>query len=266
MNPGYYHLSYVEVGIAASLVLVNGAISAALQLGLGARLLIASARLVVQLLLIGLVLEWVFALEHWSATVGIAVVMVLIAGVAAVNRTEHRYPGIWVSSVVSMWASSWVVMAVALAAIIPVEPWYAPQYTIPLLGMVLGNTLNGVSLGLERVGEELSARRGQVETLLALGATRWEAARGPVRRALRTGMVPTLNAMSVAGIVSLPGMMTGQMLGGVEPMEAVKYQIVIFFLIAAATALGTLGAVLLTYRRLFTADHQFLYGLLTDKR
>ena len=152
-----------------------------------------------------------------------------------------------------------LVAAVALFVIVPARPWYSPQYAIPLLGMILGNTLNGISLGLDRLGGELSARRGQVETLLALGATRWEAARQPAQQAVRTGMIPLINSMMVVGIVSLPGMMTGQLLVGVNPLQAVRYQIVIMFLIASGTALGTVGVVLLSYRRLFGHDHQFLY-------
>jgi putative ABC transport system permease protein len=128
--------------------------------------------------------------------------------------------------------------------------------------MILGNTLNGVSLGLDRLGGELSGKRDQVEALLALGATRWEAARGPIRQAVRTGLIPTINAMMVVGIVSLPGMMTGQLLAGTSPVEAVKYQVVIMFLIASGTALGTVSVVLLSYRRLFNEDHQFLDSLL----
>ena len=98
----------------------------------------------------------------------------------------------------------------------------------------------------------------QVETLLALGATRWEASRTAIQQAVRTGMIPTINTMMIVGLVSLPGMMTGQLLAGMDPLDAVKYQIVIMFLIAAGTSLGTFSIVLLGYRRLFTLDHQFL--------
>ena len=145
-----------------------------------------------------------------------------------------------------------------------VRPWYTPQYAIPLLGMILGNTLNGVSLGLDRLGSELVGKRDQVEGLLALGATRWEAARPLVQQAVKTGLIPTINAMMVVGIVSLPGMMTGQLLAGTSPVEAVKYQIVIMFLIASGTALGTVLVVLLSFRRLFNEDHQFEGTLLTS--
>ena len=255
----YMNLSYYQVGLAAVLILINGAISALLGLNLGRRLFLAAVCTVVQLLLVGLVLEWVFRLDRWYVVLGLMLVMTVMGGTVSIRRVHFRYPGIWLSSIVSVWASSWIMAAVALLVIVPVRPWYSPQYAIPLLGMILGNTLNGISLGLDRLGGELSAKRGQVETLLALGATRWEAARQPVQQAVRTGMIPLINSMMVVGIVSLPGMMTGQLLAGVNPLQAVKYQIVIMFLIASGTALGTVGVVLLSYRRLFGADHQFLY-------
>jgi putative ABC transport system permease protein len=254
-------LSYLQVGLATLLILINGALSVLLKLGLGRRLLLAAACTVVQLLLIGFVLEWVFRVDRWYVVVALMLAMTLVAGVAATRRTQVRYPGIWVRSVASVWGSSWLIGALAIAFIVRVRPWYTPQYAIPLLGMILGNTLNGVSLGLDRLGGELTGRRSQVEALLALGATRWEAARPSIQQAVRTGLIPTINAMMVVGVVSLPGMMTGQILAGADPVEAVKYQIVIMFLIASATALGTVSAVLLTYRRLFNDRHQFIDAL-----
>lgn len=259
MRSEYYTLSNWQLAWAAALVLINVGISLALRLGLEWRLTVAAVRTVAQLLLIGLVLEWVFAHATWPLVLGMLIVMTVIAGVAAVRRADRRYAGIWFDSVVSVWASTWFVSALALTLIVPVQPWWRPQYAIPLAGMIMGNALSGISLGLDRLGEFLTSRRGEVETLLALGATRWEAARGPIRESLRTAMIPTINSMIVVGIVALPGMMTGQLLAGVSPLEAVKYQIAILFLIAAGTALGAVGVVLLSYRRLFNSSHQFLY-------
>jgi putative ABC transport system permease protein len=258
MNDGYIPLNYWQVGLAALLVLLNGAISVTLRLGLERQLAMATIRMTVQLLLVGLILEWVFTLQGWYAVVALGSLMTLVAGISAVQRTKRRFSGVWMSSILSVWASSWLVAGIALLGIVQVQPWYRPQYAIPLLGMILGNTLSGISLGLDRFGSELAIRRDEVETLLALGATRWEAARNVVSEAIRTGMIPTLNAMMVTGIVSLPGMMTGQLLSGVDPMQAVKYQLVIMFLIAAGTALGTMGVVLLSYRRLFNDRHQIV--------
>jgi putative ABC transport system permease protein len=265
MGKAYIELSYFQVSLAAILIVINGAISILLKLGLERRLLVAAVCTVIQLLLIGFVLEWVFRLDRWYVVVAMMSIMTLVAGIAAIERTGVRYPGIWVRSVAATWASSWVVAALALFVIVRVRPWYTPQYAIPLLGMILGNTLNGVSLGLDRLGSELSGKRDEVESLLALGATRWEAARRPIQQAVKTGLIPTINAMMVVGIVSLPGMMTGQLLAGTSPVEAVKYQIVIMFLIASGTALGTVLVVLLSFRRLFNDDHQFVRALLDER-
>ncbi len=264
-SASYLELSYGRLGLAAALILLNAGLSMALRLGIERRLLIAAVRTIVQLLLVGLVLEWVFGLDRWYAVVGIAMVMVLAAGRAAIGNVSRRYRGVWLDGLLAMTLSSWAVTALALTAIVRPEPWYLPQYAIPLLGMMLGNSLNGVSLGLERLGEELATGRERVDGLLALGATRWESAAEPLRSATRTGLVPITNSMMVVGIVSLPGMMTGQLLSGVSPVEAVKYQVMIMFLIATSTALGTVVVTLLAYRRLFSRDHQFLRSRLVRR-
>jgi putative ABC transport system permease protein len=261
MNSQYIELQFWQLGLAAALILASGTISLLLGLGLERRLGIASVRTVVQLLLVGLVIDWIFMPGRpYVFVVGLMLAMTLIAGASAVGRTGRRYPGIWVDAIVSMWASSWLIAAVGLFAIVQIDLNSLARYGIPLLGMVLGNTLNGISLGLDRLGEELESRRDEVETLLAFGATRWEAARQPIQQAIRTGMIPIINSMMVVGLVSLPGMMTGQLLAGADPIQAVMYQIVIMFLIAAGTSLGTFAVVLLAYRRTFNRDHQFVRG------
>lgn len=258
MSAEYIDLSYGQVALAAVLVLVNGVLSMVLRLGLGGQLVVASVRLSVQLIAVGFVLRWVFSLQQWYVVVALALLMTIVAGLAAVQRADHRYRGAWLTSIGSVGLASWSITAVALLAIVGVEPWYRPQYAIPLLGMIMGNALTGISLGLDRCLSILDSERGQVEAWLALGATRWEASRSAVRAAVRTGMVPTINAMMVAGIVSLPGMMTGQLLAGVDPLDAVQYQIVIMFLIASSTAIGTTASVMLAQRHMFDADHRFV--------
>lgn len=262
----YVEISFLHVALAALLILINGGISVALQLKLERTLAIASLRTIVQLLLLGLVLEWVFGFDRWYVVVGMGAIMTLIAGTTAATRNTRRFKGIFAVSIFSVWISAWLVTAFALFVVFRgTEKWYQPQYAIPLLGMVLGNTLNGITLGLSTLTETMVTRREQMESLLALGATRWEAAREPIRHAVTTGMIPIVNAMMVVGLVSLPGMMTGQLVSGMDPMQAVKYQIVIMFLIAAATALGTMGVVVLSFLRLFNADHQFLHGKIVNK-
>ncbi len=258
-------LSLWDVALAALLIVVNGAVSLLLKLDLERKLAWAAVRTVVQLLAIGYVLAWVFAYDRWYVVLPLMILMTLIAGFAGAGRGTLTYAGQRADSILSIWASAWLVAAVGLFAVIRIRPWYEPQYAIPILGMILGNTLTGVSLGIERMTEELTARRDRVDMALALGATRWEAAQGPARQAVRAGMIPTLNQMAVVGVVSLPGMMTGQVLAGQSPLQAVRYQIVIMFLIAASSALGTVGAVLLTYRRLFSPEHRFLASRLIER-
>ncbi|MGF6757944.1 ABC transporter permease [Paraburkholderia sp. GAS42] len=265
MNQGLQNLSLWDVGIAALLIVVNGAVSVVLKLDLERKLAWAAVRTIVQLLAIGYVLGWVFAYDRWFVVLPLMILMTLIAGFAGADRGLRTYAGQRADSIMSIWVSSWLVAAVGLFVVIRIHPWYEPQYAIPILGMILGNTLTGVSLGIERMTEELTARRDRVDMALALGATRWEAAQGPARQAARAGMIPTLNQMAVVGVVSLPGMMTGQVLAGQSPLQAVRYQIVIMFLIAASSALGTVGAVLLTYRRLFSAEHRFLASRLIER-
>ncbi len=263
----YSEITYWQVALASGLIVVSGAISILLRLRMEKSLLIASLRTVVQLVLVGFVLQWVFHLDRWYVVVGLGCLMTFVAGLTAAHRNQRRYPGIWFNTILSIWASSWSVTAFALLAVLQgIDHWYQPQYAIPLLGMVLGNTLNGISVGLNTYTEALVAHRDRVESLLALGATRWEASRSTAQHAIRTGMTPIINSMMVVGIVSLPGMMTGQLISGMAPLQAVKYQIVIMFLIASATALGTVGVVMLSFLRLFNSDHQFLSRSISSKR
>lgn len=240
-----------QVALAAALMLISVLLSAWLKLGLGREILISGVRMTVQLLLVGLILGGVFQLNTPLPILGIGLIMTLLAAQAASARPKQRYAGLFLDSFVAVFGSSFVLTGLALSGILRVQPWFEAQYAIPILGMVLGNTLTGVALSLDRFTSDLSARRGEVDARLSLGATRWEAAHDLIKTALRTGMMPTLNSMAVMGIVSLPGMMTGQILAGESPQNAVRYQIIIMFVLAASAALGSLCAVLLAYRALF---------------
>jgi putative ABC transport system permease protein len=259
-------ISYQGLLVSGGFIVVAGLVSFALRLGVESRLWIASVRTVVQLGLLGLVLKWVFEQREWYLVTAVLASMVINAGIAAVRRTERRFAGIWASGLVAVTMSSVLTAFVVLALVVQVRPWYEPRYAIPLLGMVLGNTLTGLSLCLDRVMADLDEKRDQVEGWLALGATRWEACRPFVGDAVRTGMIPIVNSMSVVGIVSLPGMMTGQILAGAAPQDAVRYQIVVMFMIAGATSLGALLAGMLAFRRLVTADHQLAHHRLRKLR
>ncbi len=242
--------------LASTLVLVAVATSLALQLGVARRLLIGAVRTVVQLVLIGLVLEEIFALERAWVVVALLVAMLLFAGREVVARTDRRYRGVWLDAVLTMAVVGAGIGSVVTQVVVGADPWYEPRYTIPLVGMILGNTLNGVSLCLERVLDHLSSRRAEVELRLAYGAARREALRTPIAAAVRAGLVPIVNSMAAVGVVFIPGMMSGQILAGADPLQAVAYQITVMFMLAASNALGAaLIAHLAAYRMLSEEGH-----------
>lgn len=258
-GPGELSLSGWEVGIAALLLLVNALVSWRLGLGLSGRIAISSVRMIIQLVALGLVLKQIFALGSPWPVMGLAAAMTIIAGISAVRRIDHRYRLIYRDAVFSVWVSTWITSGVTIGLVVHPSPWYSPQVVIPLLGMVLGNSLTGISLGMDRFLSEMRNRRDEVEMKLTLGATRWQATGDVFAAATRTAMIPILNTMSVAGIVSIPGMMTGQLLAGAPPVQAVQYQIMIMFVIASAIALGVVLALSLAYRSVTTADHQIAW-------
>jgi putative ABC transport system permease protein len=250
----FIELGPTQLAIAALLVVAAGIVSLVLQLGVERRLATAALRTVIQLGLLGLVLERVFSLRNPLLIVGLLILMTVFAAREAVSRATRRYRGILVDAWLTMAVSCFAVGGIVTSLVVGVEPWYEPQYVIPLLGMILGNSLTGIALGLDSFLDHLDVRSAEVELRLAFGATRHEALAAPLRDAIRTGMIPIINSMAAAGIVSLPGMMTGQILAGSPPMQAVAYQIVVMFMLAAAVAFGAMLVVVLAGRHFMGTD------------
>jgi putative ABC transport system permease protein len=246
-------LTPFDLSLAALLMAALALLSLSMKLRLERQILVAAARTTVQLLLVGLVLKAIFSHVHLGWIALMAAVMLLAAGREVMDRQKRRFIG-WRGfgiGTLSMCISSFTITVLALTVVIEIDPWYEPQYAIPLLGMLLGNTMNGIAIGLDRLTGMARDLRGAIEGRLILGQTAREAIGDIRRESIRGGLIPIINSMSAAGLVSLPGMMTGQILGGNPPMEAVKYQILIMFLIAGGTGFGTMTAVWLGSRRLF---------------
>lgn len=246
-------LSILDLGLAGALVIIGALVVAFLRLDITRALVIAALRATVQLFLIGLVLKALFGSVHLGWVSLMAAIMLSVAGWEVMVRQHRRFRGGWGygTGTVSMFLSSFTVTLFALTAIIQPAPWYHPQYAIPLLGMLLGNTMNGIALGVDRLTEGAWEQRQVIEARLMLGHS-WSEAIGPIRQSsVRSGLIPIINAMATAGVVSLPGMMTGQILAGAPPAQAAKYQILILLLISGGTILGTTVAVWIGSRRLF---------------
>lgn len=254
----YIQLETIDLLLAAVLLLINGALSLALRLRLEIPLAVAAARMVVQLALVALVLEFLFTTVSPWLTLAVAAIMVAFAGREITARQARRFTGGWSYGigVSCMAAAAGIVTLFSLVTQIQADPWYHPQFAIPLLGMVLGNTMTGIALGLDTLTSAAVSEVRAIEARIALGHTRVQALRGVTRQALRSALMPMINAMAAAGVVALPGMMTGQILSGVAPIEATKYQILIMFLIVGGTGLGALTAVLGGVYRLTDERHR----------
>ncbi len=250
---GVISLTAVDLTLAAVLVVALGLVSLPLRLGVGREITVAALRTVIQLTLVGLVLEALFDIGTLTLVALWSVLMLLVAAREVVARQQRRFRGAaaYRIGLSSMFVSSFAVTALTLVVVIGPEPWYTPQYAIPLLGMVLGNTMNGIAVGLDRLTHTAWERRDVIEQRLMLGQRAGEAVDDIRRNATRSGLIPIVNSMAAAGLVSLPGMMTGQILAGVSPVEAVKYQILIMFVITAGTGFGTILAVRLGAAGLF---------------
>ena len=258
-------ISDLHLALSTALVVLAGVVSALLRLGLLGSLLWGTVRTFVQLILLGYVLTHVFAIDHPALVLAIVSLMCLVAARAAVSRLKEAPEKPWGLAVLALGAGTFLVGSVVCGVIIGGERWYTARLVIPICGMILGNSLTGVSLALDRMYGEVRARAREVEVRLSLGYSAWEAIRPHVRTALRAGMTPIINALMVVGLVSLPGMMTGQILAGAEPMTAVRYQIVVMLMIAASVAIGALIVVGLSFRRCFTADQALRPELRGDR-
>jgi putative ABC transport system permease protein len=246
-------ISAMDLILAATLVVLLAGVTTRGGFGSGQSTLIAAARMSIQLLLVGLILKSLFTNASLWRTAGVALVMLLVAGREAIARQQRRFVGPWGYGLgtFTVFLSSFAVTLLALVAFIGPQPWYAPRYAIPLLGMIMGSTMSGVALALDSLTRLAWQQRGLIEARLMLGHSHDAAIADIRQQSMHSGLIPIVSAMAAAGIVSLPGMMTGQILAGNPPMEAVKYQILIMFSIAAATGFGTLAAVWLGARRLF---------------
>ena len=231
-------LTYSDIALASSLIAIVLIVSWRLRLRLTSTLLMAAVRTVVQLSFIGLILAWIFAREQWYEVLLILTIMTLIAGSAARNRVKRSYKGLFVDTLMAVSISAVLVTIIAISLILRVQPWYTPQFIIPILGLILGNSLTAISLTSNQLIEAFHEQQARIEMMLSLSARPFEAVHEQIRAAIVNGMTPTLNSMLVVGIVSLPGMMTGQILAGADPTQAVRYQIVTMFLICVISTLG----------------------------
>ena len=243
-------VSWFDLAWAFGLILIAIGIARWQGLGLAQSMFIGAIRTIVQLMLVGYVLIYIFALDRWYLVVAALLCMLIVATKAAGGRQHGVSRRLLMITGVAMLLASGFTLLYISTLVVRVAPWYNPQYLIPLFGMIVGSTMNAAAIAAERLASEVVARQAEIEAYLALGATYQQASQQSVRQALRAALIPTVNGLMVVGIVTLPGMMTGQILAGSSPLMAIRYQIVVAFMQAGAVAITT-AIVTLWYRRTF---------------
>ncbi|MBX3183131.1 MAG: iron export ABC transporter permease subunit FetB [Polyangiaceae bacterium] len=249
-------IPWSRLSLLALLILLMLVLSRWLRLGFERPLLIASLRGALQLTAVGYVLTALFALTRPELVFTTLLVMLAVAGRTATSRAGRQLPGVSMVATLTMGVGTGLSLLLTTQAVLGVTPWYSPQHWIPIGGMLLGNAMSGVSLASERLTEEIEAKRGEIEARLCLGYSGHEALHPLVARSLRAAMIPTLNSLTVAGVVQLPGMMTGQILSGVSPLIAVKYQLVILAALVLSVTVSSLLFLRALAARHLTAAHQ----------
>lgn len=187
-------LTAIDLAISALLVLLLAGVTIIQQLQLAKILIISAVRAFLQLLLLGYILNIIFELQEVTWILAITIVMLLVAGYEVMSRQHRKLKGWWGfgTGTVSLFISSFCVMLITLTSIINIDPWYEPQYLIPIMGMLLGNTMTGIAVSMDRLLEDTWVQRGMIETRLCLGHTASEAISDLRRKALRSGLIPRL--------------------------------------------------------------------------
>ncbi len=211
---------------------------------------IASLRAVIQLIILGWIFAYMFYYENIWISVGFLLVLFLFASWHLISMFYH-VPRVKGPVCISLGMVGFLMLFFLLGGIIHIEPWYNIQYLLPLAGMVLGNTMNSVALSSERFVSELEGNTLTIESHLALGATSYEAVAPYIRSALFASLLPVINRTATVGVVSIPGIMSGQIIAGIDPFQAAKYQIAIMICILTADTLGAILSVFLIYRNYF---------------
>ncbi|GAB3630563.1 putative iron export permease protein FetB [Pandoraea terrae] len=249
-------LTFSDLAIAASLVAISALIALVLKLRLQRQILWSAVRTVVQLMLVGHLLRLVFAHASPLITGLVVTLMMALAAREVASRPAARLAHLgnaWTGAI-TVGATTVITALFILNTAVRPDPWYDPRYVIALVGIVLGSVLNAASLALDSVLSTVRREKNAIEAQLSLGATAHEAFSGLLRAAVRRGIVPSINQMSAAGIITLPGIMTGQIIAGMDPVEAVKYQILIMFLLSGASGFAAVGAAYLAMFQL--VDHR----------
>ncbi|KXN86087.1 hypothetical protein AN958_10563 [Leucoagaricus sp. SymC.cos] len=248
-------LGWDNVAIALAFILFCTFISSVLKIGVGTSLLTSAIRCIVQLTIVATILQEVFSAQDKWVVAGISFLLNLLGTIEiVVNKSKRRYQFMFASVLVALLSSTIPIAIFGTKFAMGIDPFWTPIQFIPIVGMLCGATISGITVSASYVLKELQENKDKVEVYLAFGASRVEACRPIAIEALRLALTPTINSMSVLGIIAIPGMMTGAILGGSSVQQAARLQMIIMFMISAST---TLASIFTTFSAiLVTVDYQ----------
>jgi putative ABC transport system permease protein len=251
-------ISIPQLLLALLFILVAQITSLVQRLELNKDITIGTIRTVSQLFLMGYALTFIFGAQNLWLTLGIFVVMVFSAVFIIRGRVKEKQIPYEVPTFLTMLSSYFLTALFVSWLVIGVHPWWEPRYFIPTAGMVIGNSMSALAISIERLFSQMRQQRDVVEMKLCLGANYREASSEIFKGALKAGMIPSINAMMGVGLVFIPGMMSGQILAGTDPLIAIRYQIVVMFMLVGSTAISSIIVMRIIRRRCFGASEELL--------
>lgn len=222
------------------------------KLGIGRDLLFSSLRGTAQLFAVGYLITWIFSLKSFIALILVITVMCAIATQVATVRIK-RIKGLW--KLIGLTIFSCVIITLGILALIGAITLEG-QYVIPIGGMLIGHTMTSCTLFLDRILSDIKSARNLVESNLALGATPLQAIHSWRAHAIKADAMPTLDMLKTLGVIHLPGMMSGLIIGGVNPLIAVKYQLLVVFMLVFSFGLSSIILAFFIHYFLFNSDAQ----------
>ncbi len=262
MRPDFYVLGWNDALVSLVFIAFSFFLIKKWKLGLENTLLMGTLRTFAQLTLMGYVLTWFFDQEHWAFMLTLLFIMIVIASYEGTRRQKGEIPHFFPAMLVSLLASALLILGTILLFILDVKPWYSPYAAIPIGGMIIGNGLNSTALTANRFVGELKHREQEIETLLALGASPKLAVFDAMKASIHAALIPNINAMMTVGLVQIPGVMTGQILAGIDPLIAVRYQIMIMYMWFTTATMANMIMLAIVYRQYFTKKLQLRHELL----
>ncbi|NTW83960.1 MAG: iron export ABC transporter permease subunit FetB [Chlorobiaceae bacterium] len=251
-------ISSWQLLLAFVFILLAQASSFFWHLGLNRDIAVGALRTFSQLFLMGYVLTFILGFENVWLTLLVFAVMVFSAMFIVKGRVREKQVPYIVPTFLTMFFTYFITTLFVSGMIVGTTPWWEPRYFIPTGGMVIGNSMSAISIALERLFRDMRQQRDVVEMKLSLGANYREASDDLFRNAVKAGMIPSINAMMGVGLVFIPGMMSGQVLAGTDPLIAVRYQIVVMFMLVGSTAVTSLVVMLIVRKRCFGSGEEIL--------